>query len=179
MVDASTVEVLADEELPGFNRLDAAGDGRRFLVSAHGGFRLLDGGAWTEPHGDHAHHHTADPELTDVVVEAEKPGHVVAHAGRTVPFDDGTGEVTASDSAAVADPDRETWQHRTPSPRAGAGRRDLSRAPAERPGPRGPRQRRARTASASAPPHPATTTGVSTGSNPPGRIRTRLHRSLR
>ncbi|SFO73710.1 hypothetical protein SAMN05660464_0852 [Geodermatophilus dictyosporus] len=119
VVDASTLEVLADEELAGFNRLDPAGDGRHFLVSTQGGFRLLDGGAWAEPHGDHAHYYTADPELTDVVVEAETPGHVVAHAGRTVLFDDGTGEVTAFDSAAVADPDRETWEHRTPSPHHG------------------------------------------------------------
>ncbi len=40
-------------------------------------------------------------------------------------------------------------------------------------------QRRARTASAAAQPQPTTTTGVSTGSRPPGRIRIRLHRSLR
>ncbi len=115
VLDAQTLEVLADEELDGFNRLNAAGDGRHFLVSTQGGFRLLDGGAWAEPHGDHAHYYTATPALTDVVFEADRPGHVVAHAGRTVLFDDGTGEVTAFDSAEVADPDRETRRHRTPS----------------------------------------------------------------
>lgn len=115
VVDAQTLELLADEELDGFNRLNPAGDGRHFLVSTSGGFQLLDGGAWGEPHGDHAHYYTADPELTDVVFPAEKPGHVVAHAGRTVLFDDGTGEVTAFDSADVADPDRETRELRTPA----------------------------------------------------------------
>ncbi|TYP87468.1 zinc metallochaperone AztD [Blastococcus xanthinilyticus] len=114
VVDATTLEVLADESLDGFNRLNPAGDGRHFLVSTQGGFRLLDGGAWAEPHGDHSHYYTADPELTDVVFDAEKPGHVVAHAGRTVLFDDGTGEVTAFDSAHIADEDVELRQFSTP-----------------------------------------------------------------
>jgi len=115
VVDATTLEVLADEPLDGFNRLNAAGDGRHFLVSTQGGFRLLDGGAWAEEHGDHDHYYTAEPQLTGELLPAEKPGHVVAHAGRTVLFDDGTGQITAFDSAAVADPDRETRDLRTPS----------------------------------------------------------------
>ncbi|UOY03465.1 zinc metallochaperone AztD [Blastococcus sp. PRF04-17] len=114
VLDATTLEVLADELLDGFNRLNPAGDGRHFLVSTSGGFRLLDGGAWAEPHGDHSHYYTADPALTDIVFEAEKPGHVVSHAGRTVLFDDGTGEVTAFDSADLADPDREMLRFATP-----------------------------------------------------------------
>ncbi|MGY2128441.1 zinc metallochaperone AztD [Blastococcus sp. SYSU DS0617] len=114
VLDATTLEVLADESLTGFNRLNPAGDGRHFLVSTQGGFRLLDGGAWAEPHGDHDHHYTADPQLTDVLFPAEKPGHVVAHAGRTVLFDDGTGDVTAFDSAEIADPDRELLEFSTP-----------------------------------------------------------------
>jgi hypothetical protein len=115
VLDATTLEVLADEPLEGFNRLNPAGNGRHFLVSTQGGFRLLDGGAWAEPHGDHSHYYTADPELTDVLFEAEKPGHVVAHAGRTVLFDDGTGKVTAFDSDDLADPDRETLEFSTPA----------------------------------------------------------------
>ncbi|MDT0276026.1 zinc metallochaperone AztD [Blastococcus goldschmidtiae] len=114
VLDATTLEVLADESLAGFNRLNPAGDGRHFLVSTQGGFRLLDGGAWAEPHGDHDHYYTADPQLTDMLFPAEKPGHVVAHAGRTVLFDDGTGDVTAFDSAEIADPDRELLEFSTP-----------------------------------------------------------------
>ena len=114
MLDATTLEVLADESLEGFNRLNPAGDGRHFLVSTQGGFQLLDGGAWAEPHGDHDHYYTADPQLTDVVFPAETPGHVVAHAGRTVLFDDGTGDVTAFDSAHVADDDLEPSGFSTP-----------------------------------------------------------------
>lgn len=114
VLDGTTLEVLADEELEGFNRLNPAGDGRHWLVSTQGGFQLLDGGAWAEPHGDHSHFYTADPQLTDVVFPAEKPGHVVAHAGRTVLFDDGTGDVTAFDSADIADPDVELFEFSTP-----------------------------------------------------------------
>ncbi|SDE90260.1 hypothetical protein SAMN05660485_02056 [Blastococcus fimeti] len=114
ILDATTLEVLADEPMEGFNRLNPAGDGRHFLVSTQGGFQLLDGGAWGEPHGDHNHYYTAEPELTDVLFPAEKPGHVVAHAGRTVLFDDGTGDVTLFDSAHIADPDVELTEFSTP-----------------------------------------------------------------
>ena len=114
VLDATTLEVLADEPLEGFNRLNPAGDGRHFLVSTQGGFRLLDGGAWAEPHGDHDHYYTAEPRLTDVVFDAEMPGHVVAHAGRTVLFDDGTGRVTAFDTADIAEPGLEVRELTTP-----------------------------------------------------------------
>ncbi|SOC52800.1 hypothetical protein SAMN05660748_4177 [Blastococcus aggregatus] len=114
ILDATTLEVLADEPMDGFNRLNPAGDGRHFLVSTQGGFQLLDGGAWGEPHGDHGHYYTAEPRLTDVVFPAEKPGHVVAHEGRTVLFDDGTGDVTLFDSADIADPDVELSAFSTP-----------------------------------------------------------------
>ncbi len=114
VLDATTLEVLADEPLEGFNRLNPAGDGRHFLVSTQGGFQLLDGGAWAEPHGDHDHYYTAEPQLTDVLFPAEKPGHVVAHAGRTVLFDDGTGDITAFDSAHIADDDLELLELATP-----------------------------------------------------------------
>lgn len=114
VLDAQTLEVLGDFELDGFNRLNGAGDGRHLLVSTAGGFQVLDGGAWAEAHGDHAHYYTADPELTDVVLDAEKPGHVVVHAGRTALFDDGTGEITVFDSGDVADEAREARELATP-----------------------------------------------------------------
>ncbi|MGY1636625.1 zinc metallochaperone AztD [Geodermatophilus sp. SYSU D00742] len=119
VLDATTLEVVGDEPLEGFNRLSEVGDGRHLLVSTSGGFRVLDTGARAEAHGDHAHYYTDDPALTDVTFPAERPGHVVAHAGRTVLFDDGTGEVTAFDSAAVTDPGREVREHTTPTPHHG------------------------------------------------------------
>ncbi|UNX55840.1 hypothetical protein MF406_06295 [Georgenia sp. TF02-10] len=114
VLDAGTLETVGQLELDGFNRLNGAGDGRHLLVSTAGGFRVLDAGAWAEPHGDHSHYYSADPELTDVVLEADKPGHVVAHGGRVALFDDGTGEVTVVDASSVADPGREARRYSTP-----------------------------------------------------------------
>lgn len=102
VLDALTLEVVADLPLEGFVRLNPAGDGRHVLVSTDEGFRVLDAGTWAEAHGDHAHHYVSDPALTDVVWPAEKPGHAVVHAGRTVLFDDGTGEVVSVPSEEVA-----------------------------------------------------------------------------
>jgi hypothetical protein len=101
VLDASTFEVLADLPYDGFTRLNPAGDGRHVVVSATGGFHVVDAGAWSEPHGDHAHFYTAAPHDTGVVYPAEKPGHVVRHAGRTTLFDDGTGDVVSFDSQHV------------------------------------------------------------------------------
>lgn len=114
VLDAQTLEVLDDFELDGFNRLNGAGDGRHLLVSTTGGFQVLDAGAWAQPHGDHNHYYTADPELTDVMFDAETPGHAVLHAGRTALFDDGTGEITVFDSGDVADESRDARTYTTP-----------------------------------------------------------------
>ena len=103
VLDAGTLDVVADLPVEGYNRLAPAGDDRHVAVSTSGGFRLLDTGTWAEPHGDHAHHYTAAPRLTEVRVEATKPGHVVVRDGWTTFFDDGTGEITVIGSAEVAD----------------------------------------------------------------------------
>ncbi|MBX9246196.1 PQQ-like beta-propeller repeat protein [Actinotalea ferrariae] len=103
VLDALTLEPVADLELDGFTRVNAAGDGRHVLVSTTGGFHVLDAGTWAEAHGDHAHHYSTEPQLTDVVWEAETPGHVVVHDGRTVLFDDGTGRIVSVPSAEVAE----------------------------------------------------------------------------
>ncbi|QOR70248.1 PQQ-like beta-propeller repeat protein [Ruania alkalisoli] len=103
VLDATSLEVVSDIPLDGFNRINPAGDNRHVLVSTTGGFQVLDAGTWGEPHGDHGHYYTSDPALTDLVYEAEKPGHAVVHAGRTALFDDGTGEIVIVDSAEIAD----------------------------------------------------------------------------
>ncbi len=115
VLDATTLEVIEDIPLDGFNRLNPAGDERHLFVSTTGGFDLLDLGTWAEPHGDHDHYYTVDPQLTDVTVDAQTPGHVVVHDGRTALFDDGTGEVTVVDSGDATDDDRDARTHTTPS----------------------------------------------------------------
>ena len=102
VLDAHTLTPVSDIDLPGFNRLNPAGDGRHVVVSTTGGFQILDAGTWAEPHGDHAHYYTADPALTQTTYPATKPGHVVVHEGRTALFDDGTGKVVVQDSAKIA-----------------------------------------------------------------------------
>jgi DNA-binding beta-propeller fold protein YncE len=114
VLDAGTLETVE-----GFNRINGAGDGRHLLVSTTGGFQVLDGGAWAEPHGDHNHYYSTTPVLTDMMFEATTPGHVVVHEGRTALFDDGTGHVAIFDSGEVADADRETREHTTPTPHHG------------------------------------------------------------
>ncbi|PKH38951.1 hypothetical protein SAMN05192575_103371 [Nocardioides alpinus] len=91
VVDVTTGDVVAEEELDGFVRASPAGDGRHVLISGAGGWQVLDLGSWGHEHGDHGHHYTGTPGLTDVDFPAEEPGHAVAHDGLTTLFDDGTG----------------------------------------------------------------------------------------
>lgn len=103
VVDASTGALEADLPLAGFNRINAAGDGRHVLVSTEGGWAPLDTGTWSAGHGDHDHYYTAAPQLHDVLVPAEIPAHVVNHDGLTALFDDGTGDVTVLESESWTD----------------------------------------------------------------------------
>lgn len=119
VLDATTLEPVADVDLPGFNRLNAAGDGRHVLVSTIGGFRVFDAGTWAEAHGDHDHYYTSAPTLTDTLVPATEPGHVVVHDGRTALFDDGTGRIVIQDSDKITDGSTGARTHTTPQPHHG------------------------------------------------------------
>ncbi|WP_209559958.1 zinc metallochaperone AztD [Frigoribacterium sp. PvP032] len=99
VLDATTLETVADIELAGFTRVNPAGDGRHVLVSTEEGFQVLDTGTWTEG----GTHHVAEPELTDLVFEAPTPGHVVRHGDKTILFSDGTGDTTVFDTADLLD----------------------------------------------------------------------------
>ncbi|MDT0344001.1 zinc metallochaperone AztD [Streptomyces litchfieldiae] len=101
VIDGETYEIAEDIPLDGFNRLNAAGDDRHVMVSTSAGFRVLD---------------AAGAALTDVQFEGAEPGHVVRHAGRTVLFSDGTGEVTSFDPDHLGDgmPETETYTAAAP-----------------------------------------------------------------
>lgn len=99
-LDADTLEVISDDKIEGFNRLNPVGDGRHAMVSTSAGFQLFDAGVWTEAHGDHTHSYAASPELTDVVYGVDTPGHVVRHDGKTILFSDGDGKIQVFDSAS-------------------------------------------------------------------------------
>ncbi|SDY89035.1 hypothetical protein SAMN05216215_103826 [Saccharopolyspora shandongensis] len=104
VLDGRTLEVVEDLPLVGFNRLNPAGDDRHVLVSTATGFRVLD---------------AAGAILSDVEFKGAKPGHVVPHAGRTVLFSDGTGEVTVFDPEALGAGMPPTEVYRTPEPHHG------------------------------------------------------------
>ncbi len=60
------------------------------MVTTSKGFQVLDAGT-----------PAADPELTDLVFPASKPGHVVTHGGTTVLYADGTSDSTIFDTDAL------------------------------------------------------------------------------
>ncbi|MER7072375.1 zinc metallochaperone AztD [Terrabacter sp. NPDC000476] len=117
VVDAATLEVVGGAATTGFVRLNPAGDGRHVLVTQDDGWRVLDLGAWTEPHGDHGHSFTTTPRLTGTTIRGPHPGHVVVHGTRTTLFADGTGEmqVLDPDSLGAVDGSVDVVRHRAPA----------------------------------------------------------------
>jgi len=105
VLDGATLAVLSDHEAEGFLRVNPAGDGRHFFLTEGESFRLIDGGTWGEPHGDHDHFYTTDPYLSDVTVDGPAPGHVVAHDGIGTLFFDGNGEIHSYDLADLSELD--------------------------------------------------------------------------
>ncbi|MGW5638172.1 zinc metallochaperone AztD, partial [Streptomyces sp. NPDC003832] len=88
VLDGETLKLAKTVELPGFNRLNPAGDEEHVVVSTDTGFRMFD---------------AAQQDFTGVEFKGAKPGHVVRHAGRTILFTDGTGEVNVLDAERLAD----------------------------------------------------------------------------
>lgn len=104
LLDGKTLEVKSDVKLAGFNRLNPAGDDKHLMVSTSGGFRVLDAVAG---------------KLTDVEFPGAEPGHVVRHAGRTVLFTDGTGEVRILNPSTLASAERKVETYKAPEPHHG------------------------------------------------------------
>jgi hypothetical protein len=92
VLDGDTLETVADLDSEEFTRLNAAGDDRHVMVTMSEGFQVLDTAAGT----------TGDPELTDLVFEADAPGHVVRHGGKTILYADGTSDTTIFETADLA-----------------------------------------------------------------------------
>ncbi|QXV57120.1 zinc metallochaperone AztD [Amycolatopsis sp. TNS106] len=99
LLDGKTLKEAKNLPLEGFNRLNPAGNDRHLLVSTSTGFRVLD---------------AVGAVLTDNEVKAAKPGHVVRHAGKTVLFADGTGEVTVFDPKTIGTAAFPAPKHKTP-----------------------------------------------------------------
>ncbi|PVD08863.1 zinc metallochaperone AztD [Streptomyces sp. CS147] len=102
VLDGETLKLAKTIELPGFNRVNPAGDKEHVVVSTDSGFRVFD---------------ATRQEFTDAEFKGSKPGHVVRHGGRTVLFTDGTGEVNVFDPADLSDgkkPDGRTYTSAKP-----------------------------------------------------------------
>lgn len=119
VLDAVTLTQLGEFPLEGFTRINPVGDERHLMVTEGETFRLLDLGGYSLPHGDHDHHHSTPPTLTDLTFPTRHPGHVVVHDGRTVLYGDGDGRIRSFDSDALRDgatkrPPTDTRRERTP-----------------------------------------------------------------
>ncbi|WP_181724274.1 zinc metallochaperone AztD [Nocardia gipuzkoensis] len=104
VLDGTTLDLAETVGLDGFNRVNPAGDDRHLIVSTKEGFRVFDATA---------------AEFTGTDFPGPEPGHVVRHAGRTVLFSDGTGEVVAFDTADLADGEPKTSTYRAAAPHHG------------------------------------------------------------
>ncbi|MFJ6857875.1 zinc metallochaperone AztD [Streptomyces werraensis] len=87
ILDGKSLKLAKTIDLPGFNRVNPAGDQDHVVVSTDSGFRVLN---------------ATDQAFTDIEYQGPKPGHVVRHAGKTVLFTDGTGEVNVFDPADLS-----------------------------------------------------------------------------
>ncbi|MFI1250965.1 zinc metallochaperone AztD [Streptomyces anulatus] len=87
ILDGESLKLAKTIELPGFNRVNPAGDKDHVMVSTDSGFRVLN---------------ATGQALTDIAYKGAKPGHVVRHAAKTVLFTDGTGEVNVFDPTALS-----------------------------------------------------------------------------
>jgi hypothetical protein len=103
ILDATTLAEIADVPADEATRVAEAGDGRHVMLTTETGFSVLDGGAWTDSHGDHGHSYAAPPRLLDVEFPMSHPGHVVPHYGVTALFSDGDGTVTFFDPDDLVD----------------------------------------------------------------------------
>ncbi|MFC9220177.1 zinc metallochaperone AztD [Streptomyces hygroscopicus] len=87
ILDGKKLTLARTIALPGFNRVNPAGDDSHVVLSTDSGFRVLN---------------AAEQSLTDIAYQGAKPGHVVRHAGKTVLFTDGTGQVEVFDPDDLA-----------------------------------------------------------------------------
>lgn len=92
VLDGESLETVADFDSEEFTRLNPAGDGRHVMVTMSEGFQVLDTAAGT----------VDEPLLTDLVFEADTPGHVVRHGGKTILYADGTSDTTVFETAELA-----------------------------------------------------------------------------
>lgn len=87
LLDGTSLETIKSFDTQEFTRLNSAGDGRSIMVTTTEGFQVLD---------------TQTPQLRELTFGALGAGHVVRHGGKTVLFDDATGNSTIFNTKDLA-----------------------------------------------------------------------------
>lgn len=104
IIDGTTLKVVQNIPLDGFNRVNPAGNDRHVMVSTSTGFRVLD---------------AVGAQLTKDEFTAPEPGHVVHHAGKTVLFSDGAGKAISFDPRQLGNGLPKTSTHTARHPHHG------------------------------------------------------------
>ncbi|REE03732.1 hypothetical protein [Citricoccus muralis] len=118
-LDGETGEVVHEEELAGFLRLNNAGDGQHVMVSNGDQFEVYNSGIDAQGHGDHFHYYESDPGLSGIEFAAPYAGHVVVHHGLTTLFGDGDGSIQTFTSEHLKDGQPRTETTATDDPHHG------------------------------------------------------------
>ncbi|WP_313816453.1 PQQ-binding-like beta-propeller repeat protein [Citricoccus sp.] len=118
-LDGETGEIVHEEELDGFLRLNNAGDGQHVMVSNGDQFEVYNSGIDAQGHGDHFHYYESDPGLSGIEFAAPYAGHVVVHHGLTTLFGDGDGSIQTFTSEHLKDGQPRTESTATDDPHHG------------------------------------------------------------
>ncbi|XKH56878.1 hypothetical protein LG293_01605 [Citricoccus nitrophenolicus] len=118
-LDGETGEVVHEEELAGFLRLNNAGNGQHVMVSNGDQFEVYNSGIDAQGHGDHFHYYESDPGLSGIEFAAPYAGHVVVHHGLTTLFGDGDGSIQTFTSEHLKDGQPRTETTATDDPHHG------------------------------------------------------------
>ena len=104
VVDLPGGEIAGTLDLSASARLYAAEDGRYvYAVQADADLvNVIDGGLWTEDHGDHMHDYLVAPSLAAPVISGGRPIHFVSHHGQVAIFFDGDGTAAIFSGARPA-----------------------------------------------------------------------------
>ncbi|QHC56703.1 hypothetical protein EV639_1084 [Rathayibacter tanaceti] len=85
--------------------LDATGlstDGRYVFASTEGALTIVDGGAWTVPHGDHSHYYVAEPRVVGELDGGGGEARVASSASLTALYFPGSGTGVVLDAEALS-----------------------------------------------------------------------------
>ncbi|MEO9247751.1 hypothetical protein ABDK96_08675 [Citricoccus nitrophenolicus] len=118
-LDGETGEVVHEEELQGFLRLNNAGDGQHVMVTHGDRFEVYNTGIDAQGHGDHFHYYESTPGLSGITFDAPHAGHVVMHNGLTTLFADGDGSIQTFTSEHLKDGQPRTETASTDAPHHG------------------------------------------------------------